>query len=362
MNLKNFSIKKIYIDNKVVNSEITKNVISKLPEVPYEIIDSLPFEKSSGIDKKILYLTENRSNFLKKCPGTPRYICCLYNVLHIAEHCPMECSYCILQVYFNNPYLTIFTNLDKMLEELKEADNKGDVVRVGSGEFTDSFALEPFGMWNEILIPFFSKCKNMFIELKSKLADRDFLKFKNHNRRTIISFSVNTNKVHNSEEFLSSDMEERIKVAKEAFENGFINSFHFDPIIDYEGCEKDYEEVINLIFDNIPDDNICWISLGSLRFIPMLKDIATKRFPETKIYYDEFHTGLDGKNRYFIERRIELYKDIVKYIKKRSKTTPLYFCMENNKVWKKVFGYSPKDSEDLSDFLDCSVKNVAKNY
>jgi spore photoproduct lyase len=250
----------------------------------------------------------------------------------------MECSYCILQVYFNNPYLTIFTNIEKMIYELSEADKTGKCIRVGSGEFTDSFALSTFANWNETLIPFFAKSKNMFIELKSKLADRDFLKYKNHNRRTIISFSLNSLNVHKNEEFLSSSVEERIKTAKEAFENGFINSFHFDPIIDYHGCEEEYEDIVDLIFDNIPAKNICWISLGSLRFIPMLKEIATDRFPKSKIYFQEFHTGIDGKFRYFIERRIEIYKKITKHIRKRSKTTPLYFCMENSKVWKRVFG------------------------
>jgi spore photoproduct lyase len=357
-----WKIDKALIDEKTLESNIVKHFLKKYKDISYEIIKAPNEQVSLSKGKKILFFTENMSNFLKKCPGTPNYLCCLYNVLHLGEHCPMDCSYCILQVYFKNPYLTIFTNVEKMMFELENAEKEGEIVRVGSGEFTDSFALSEYGNWNEILIPFFAKSKNMFLELKSKSADSNFLRYKEHNRRIIISFSLNTIKVQKDEERYTSTIEQRIKLAKKAFENGFINSFHFDPIIDYPNCIKDYEYVINLLFDEINEKNICWISLGTLRFIPQLKIIATERFPYTKIYFQEFHTGIDGKYRYFIERRIEIYKKIVEIIKKRSKNTPLYFCMESKKVWQNVFGYAPKNNEDLSDYLDVSVKKVAKRF
>ncbi len=359
-----FSITKIYIDRNSVNSQITKNTLSLLPETPYEIVDKL---EKKGINlsdsKKILYLKENKSNFFKKCPGTPNYICCLYKVLHLAENCPMDCSYCILQAYFKNPYLTIFTNTDKMLNEISEADKKGVIYRVGTGEWTDSFALEPFGNWNQLLIPFWGELNNLFLELKSKDNNLDFLKYsKVHKRKVIISFSLNSSKIQQSEELNTTTIEERIKIAKKAYEQGFINSFHFDPIIYYNGYQKDYEDSINMLFDNIPENNICWISMGTLRFIPALKDIAIKRFPNSNIYFQEFHTGIDSKYRYFIKKRIDIYRDIVKAIRKRSLNVPLYFCMENRKVWESVFGVAPKNSKSLSNYLDESILKVSKNY
>ena len=355
-------INKAYINKSCIDSEIVKDFLNTNKNITAEIVESPPFKESLSEGKKILYFTKNKTGFLKKCPGTPKYICCKYNVLHIAEHCPMDCSYCILQVYFQNPYLTVFTNINDMLKELEIADKEGNIIRIGTGEFTDSFALAKIGKWHDTLIPFFVNSNNMFLELKSKIADPDFLRFKKHNRKIIISFSLNTLKVQKNEEKNSSSIEQRIKLATKAYDNGFINSFHFDPIIDYENCEKDYEEVINMIFDNINENNICWISLGTLRYIPKLKEIATERFPETKIYFQEFHTGMDGKLRYFINRRIELYKKIVGIIRKRSRKTPLYFCMESKKVWKEVFGFTPKNNDELSKYLDKSIKTVARNF
>ena len=353
-------IKKAFISKKVKNDYLIKRLSSY--NIPIEYVNEPDFNIPLTKGKQIIYVTENIGKFLKKCPGTPKYICCEYYVLHLAEHCPMDCSYCILQIYFQNPYLTVFANYDKMLKELEEADREGDIIRVGTGEFTDSLALAEICGWNDLLIPFFANCKNMFLEIKSKLADLSFLRFKNHNRRIIASWSLNTKKIQKTEELFTDTIEARINAAKIAMENGFVNSFHFDPIIYYEGCEKDYEEIVNLIFDNIDDKNICWISLGSLRFIPQLKEIASERFKNSKIFFEEFHTAIDGKKRYFISKRIKLYKTIYNAIRKRSKIVPVYFCMENSKVWKEVMGFSPEKNDNLKKYLDNAIIEVSKRF
>ena len=353
-----FKIKKVLINKNVKNYELINRI--KTFGIPIEFVENPDFEIPLSKGKKIIYVTENPGKFLKKCPGTPIYICCEYFVLHLAEHCPMDCSYCILQIYFKNPYLTVFANYEKMLDELKNADEEGEIVRVGTGEFTDSLALAEICGWHDLLIPFFADSKNMFLEIKSKLADTSFLRFKNHHRRIIASWSLNTYRIQKNEELLTDPIDMRIRAAKRAMEEGFINSFHFDPIIYYDGCEKEYEEIVNLIFDNIDDRNICWISLGSLRFIPKLKEIAEERFKKTKIFSYEFHTALDGKKRYFIERRIKLYKTIYNAIRKRSKIVPVYFCMESKRVWKEVMGFSPKNNRDLKEYLDEAVRKVSK--
>ncbi len=355
-----FKIKKAIILPEVNNKKLIDRI--KSFNIKLEFQENVDYNIPLTEGKKIILVKNNPGKFLKKCPGTPIYICCEYYVLHLAEHCPMDCSYCILQIYFKNPYLTIFANYDKMIEELEKADKEGEIIRVGTGEFTDSLALAEIAGWHDLLIPFFSNCKNMFLEIKSKLSDTSFLRFKNHNRRIIASWSLNTKKIQKYEELNTSSIEERLKSAKIAMEAGFINSFHFDPIIYYEGCEKDYEEVVDMIFSYIDDRNICWISLGSLRFIPQLKDIACERFKKTKIFFYEFHTGLDGKKRYFITRRIKLYKSIYSAIRKRSKIVPVYFCMENEKVWKEVMGFSPKSNNELKKYLDNAIIEVSKRF
>ena len=114
----------------------------------------------------------------------------------------------------------------------------------------------------------------------------------------------------------------------------FILAFHFDPVIYYENWERDYEELINLLFDNIKAEHIRWISLGTLRFSRELKKIIENRFPQNHILNEELSPGFDGKMRYREKIRIDVYKKMNSWIKRRSKRVFVYLCMENRPVWK----------------------------
>ena len=129
-------------------------------------------------------------------------------------------------------------------------------------------------------------------------------------------------------------------------------AFHFDPIVIYDGCEADYERVIKKIFSCVSPDNIVWISLGTFRFMPSLKPLIQKRFPNSKIIYGEFITGLDGKMRYFKPIRIEVYQKIIACLRQHAPQVFIYFCMEDDEVWQKSMGITPSDQGGLARMLD----------
>ena len=116
----------IYIDDRSKAHALTQKVLEQFPSVPKTIVyDTKAFikehnkrENALTNGKKVIFLTVNKGRFLKKCPGTKKYICCGYQILHQASQCSMDCTYCILQSYFNNPLITFFTNLDEMFREL----------------------------------------------------------------------------------------------------------------------------------------------------------------------------------------------------------------------------------------------------
>ncbi len=136
---------------------------------------------------------------------------------------------------------------------------------------------------------------------------------------------------------------------------GYKLAFHFDPVVIYENCEKDYKEVIKMIFEHVSAENIVYISIGSFRFIPALKQIIKNRFTSSKIIYGEFVTGLDGKMRYFKPLRINIYREIINSIKELAPDVLLYFCMEDDEVWEKTLGFVPEEPDSLGKMLDKSV-------
>ncbi len=94
--------------------------------------------------------------------------------------------------------------------------------------------------------------------------------------------------------------------------------------------------------------------------MPKLKPILTRRFPESRILYQEFVRGLDGKMRYFQPIRIEMYSKMAEWIRSACPKAFIYLCMESEEVWQKSLGFAPRSNQDLRSMLDsqCSARKV----
>ncbi len=359
-----YGIRRLFIEASVEGHPYTKQILKRVGEINKQVfppgekppIPLAPLPDVISWGKETLFLTRFQGRFFRPCPGTKNYICCGYRIFHIGQGCPLNCTYCILQAYFNQPWLSFFVNvLEEGLYELREAFKglfPGRILRIGTGEFTDSLALDPLIQLNHKLVGFFATQDMAVLELKTKTVHIESLKGLNHRRKTIVSWSLNTERIASSEEIGAPSVLERLHAAQLVSYWGYPVGFHFDPIIYYPGCEKEYIEIIDQIFDMIPAENIIWISLGSLRYMPSLKEIALLRFPNTKIYSEEFIIGLDNKKRYFRSLRVGLYQTLYRAIREHSKEVCVYLCMESPEVWNESFGFNPLDHGGLPKLLD----------
>jgi spore photoproduct lyase len=359
-------INRLFVEESCLELDYTQDILAraKLPwtvvperQKPNDLGDD--FVENLTIGKQQLYLCTNRGLFFKPCPGTREYQCCEYQVLNTGTNCPIDCVYCILQAYLNAPWLTFHVNTDQLFLELSQtlAANPRQFFRIGTGEFTDSLAIDRLTCLSRPLVEYIGGKDNAILELKTKSAAIDNLQGLSHNGRTVIAWSLNSTPIMAGYELRSATLEERLDAAQRCAEWGYRLAFHFDPIIDYPGWQGGYAETIDRLFKKVPASAIAWISLGALRYIPSLKEIALRRFPRTKIYYQEFITGLDGKARYFRPNRVALYQHIFTLLQEKvSDKTCIYFCMESEEIWREVMGYTPGDRGGLAKMLDCSVR------
>ena len=358
-------LRKLYIEREIQACPQVNSIESrlKLPTILIDTAEVLYRQILSSDDpikagKEHLLLCKNRGAFIRNCPGTREYTCCDYKILHIGTFCTMDCSYCILQSYFHPPILKFFVNQTDMLQELAELFRQPGIHRVGTGEFTDSLIWEPFTDLATLLIPLFAQQNRAVLELKTKTTAVKRLRSLPHHRKTICAWSVNTPAVISSEERATASLSARLKAAADCESWGYPLAFHFDPIILYEGCEREYIEVIEQIFRYVSAENIAWISLGTFRFIPALKPIIQKRFAHSEIIYGEFIPGLDGKMRYFKPLRVALYQRITAVIKSLAPDLTVYFCMEDDEVWQKSLGFMPRERGGLPKILDQSAMKI----
>ena len=355
-------ISKLFINREVADHPTTRSIQSRL-NVPSESVQNsqqVYATISRAADpvqqgKEILYLTRNKGAFLKKCPGTSHYTCCDYQILHIGTFCYMDCSYCILQTYFHPPILQYFVNHDDLMTELDSVLSQKKILRIGTGEFTDSLIWELWTDVSNLLVQRFATQNHAVLELKTKTTAIAQLENIAHNRKTIVAWSLNTKHIISTEERATASLSARFKAAARCESWGYPLAFHFDPLIIYDGCEEDYTAVIEELFSQVSADNIVWISLGTLRFPSSVKTVIQNRFPDSKIVYEEFITGPDGKMRYFKPLRINIYRKIIACIRAHAPDAVVYLCMENDEIWRKSLGFIPDDVGGLPHMLDASA-------
>ncbi len=359
--MQKFKIRRILIEKGAEKDPLVQTIVGRLPGIPKKPVEPSDLALSQGVDqmdKESLRLIHYRGEFLKPCPGTRRYICCGYQILNVGINCPMDCTYCFLQSYINQPSLRIYSNLQDRLDAIGKVidDAPERIFRIGTGEFTDSLALNSFTHWTELLLPFFSHRKNCILELKTKTASVEPLLKSNHREGIVVAWSLNTPSVVAHEEPKTAPLEKRILAARECQKAGFLLALHFDPLFHYQGWQNGLEETVELLERYIDPKSIIWVSMGSFRYMPSLKLAIKSRYPRTRIFDGEFVPGLDGKQRYFKPIRVEMYSNVSERLGKWHEDLGIYLCMESSDIWKQSLGWSPQSSAELSAYLDSRVK------
>ena len=355
----------LLLEEGVEEYPLAQEVLSRLPDIPrqkFQDISMLTQQmKSSQYDvfgegKKRLALSRFKGSFLKKCPGiSPGMVCCNYYVVNLAKNCIYDCSYCFLQDFLgNNPMQVAYVNVEDLLVELEEVFTQypDRNFRVGTGELTDSLALDAIVPYTAYLLPFFNQQSNAVLELKTK-SDQ-IVNLLDHSDPTniIVSWSLNPQTVIDQEEKGTPSLVQRLESAKACLDKGYRIGFHFDPIILIPGWEDAYQQLVNILCDSLPIAKVEWVSLGSFRYRPSLKSIIKNRHPQTHLFTSEHLPSKDGKFRYLRPLRNHAYKTIRGYLKSRLEELNIYICMETQEIWEGVTGKTPRSDEKLDQFFD----------
>jgi spore photoproduct lyase len=330
----------IYIEEGAGDYDLTRRVLETFPDVPVchqpdlpEVMDEL--QQSSvdvfGAGKNRLLLSRFKGSFLKKCPGiSPGMVCCNYYVVNLIKNCVYDCSYCFLQ----------------------DSTNPSNTFRVGTGELTDSLALDDFLPYSETLIPFFNRQSNAVLELKTKSDQVKNLLKQDDASNVIISWSLNPPEIAEREEKGTPGTLQRLNAARLCADKGYRIGFHFDPVILFPGWEAAYADLIDLMFQNVPAKQIEWVSLGGFRYRPNLKKVIQERHEGTQLFTQEQLPSEDGKFRYLRPLRNQAFETLRRMIKDRFNDVNVYLCMETKEIWEGVTGKMPRSDKKLDQFFD----------
>jgi spore photoproduct lyase len=350
----NYFPKRLVIEAAVADTALVRRILDWYTGVPIEWVERAADGESPIDDMQRLEVTRFRGRFVKACPGTRSYLCCGYQILHLGTQCSLGCTYCILQAYLSGRNLRLFANLGDMWLELGEhlRSSPRKVHRLGTGEFMDSLLLDPVTHLSRELIPFFAGQPRAVLELKTKTTNVEHLEGLSHGGRTIVAWSLNPQVLIRSEEPGAAGLEARLAAARRCQEWGYRLAFHFDPLIAYPGWRQGYADVVARLAATVDSEGIAWISLGTLRFMPILKEIIRRRHAGSTLLHEEFIPGLDGKLRYFRDLRVEMYRHLSTLLRQVYRNLFIYLCMESEDVWREALGFSPVERGGLRAMLD----------
>ncbi len=325
-----------------------KSYKSFLKEAPYDY------------SRKISFIDSSKEELgLGRCPvASEKTRCCNLYTLDAVESCGFDCSYCSIQSFYNENKIGFDKNFAKKLENLKLDPNK--YYHIGTGQSSDSLLWGNKEGIMDALFEFARKNPNVILELKSKSKNIKYLLENDVPKNILCTWSLNPTTIIENEEHLSASLDDRIKSARALANRGVLVGFHFHPIVVYENYLDEYKEVVDRLVETFKPDEVVLVSMGTLTFIkPVIKKLRQRDF-KSKILQMPL-VDASGKYSYPLELKKEMFKGVYEFFRAWHDKVYFYLCMEEQSLWKDVFGYEYNSNEEFEDFMLKSYMDKIKN-
>lgn len=330
--------KHIYIEENIFHHARTQNILKQFNDLEYTLIDKV--ENYWGRAKKPylqkrdnlkLFIGHKFGDLVRVAPdaygltGAPHYY-----FVH-AYNCIYECEYCYLQGHFNTPDIVLFINHEEIIAKMQElTDNTQGEIWFHAGEFSDSLNLSHITGELSLYHAFCAKNPRAKIELRTKSVNIKQVEKLAPLPNFITSFSLASHQSAALYDKKCPSIKARLRAIEKLASLGHPIGIHFDPVVLSDHFENEYREVINELFDILPQKLLAYISLGVVRFTKDVYFEVARNYPASSILAQDFKKSFDGKMRYEKPLRLWMLNKIKTMLV--ACDTPLqkiYLCMED---------------------------------
>jgi spore photoproduct lyase len=155
-----------------------------------------------------------------------------------------------------------------------------------------------------------------------------------HREQSIISFSVNTDRVFEELEHRTPPPISRLAAAAKVHKAGYEVRLRIDPVIFYSTWEKDYIALVDKIFQFVQPTRI---TIGEYRPSNGLANHISSRFPDSPLLLINKSLVKEGRKlRYPKAQRIKMFRTIIEAIRKHGTDVHIALCKEQPQIWKAV--------------------------
>jgi len=260
------------------------------------------------------------------------------NYWHFSPYgfCPYDCTYCYLAaatgVYFS-PTVKIFLNLPEILDRIDRTAAKiGQTTAFYLGKLQDGLALDPLTGYSKQMVPFFARHSHARMTLLTKSADVTNLLDLDHARHTILSWSLTPPAICAQFESNTPPPDRRIDAMAACADAGYPVRAVLMPVIPIRDWRNTYATFLTELLTRVPLERI---TLGCICSYPRAVQLMEHKLGPDNAISRELRSAPrspDGRSRYPVARRIEIYRHLTEVIRAARPDLPIALCLEEPRV------------------------------
>jgi len=265
------------------------------------------------------------------------------NYWHFSPYgfCPYGCKYCYLagtQGVKFSPTVKIYVNLPEMLSEIDRITWRlGKPTAFYLGKLQDPLAFDPLTAYSTVAVPFFAEHPFARMTLLTKSINVERLIGLDHQRHTILSWSVNPPEVCKIFEENVPSMEKRMEAIRRVASAGYPVRAVMMPIIPVEGWKDIYTAFTKRLIEDVP---IQRLTLGGVCIYREARKLMERKMGLNNAISSHIEdipqrTG-DGRARYSQALRREAYSLIIEIVRRLRPELELALCLEEHELWQKT--------------------------
>jgi spore photoproduct lyase len=289
-----------------------------------------------GIHKSALRYSDEDGN---TCP----------NYWHFSPYgfCPYDCQYCYLAgtpgVKYS-PTVKIFLNLPEILNHIGRIASKlAEPTAFYLGKLQDALALDPLTGYSRVIIPSFARQRYARLILLTKSVNVENLLDLDHKQHTILSWSLNPPEIFSAFEKNLPTPGEKIAAMRKCADAGYPARAVIMPIIPVEGWQNIYASFIENLLMSVPLERI---TLGQICSYSAALKLTERKLGKRNTISSQLEKTKcrDGRVRFPLKLRIDIYRYLIDTIKKLKPELHIGLCMEEHQIFealnmKSAIGY-----------------------
>lgn len=327
----------IYIEREVQEHPRTQSILARFPDAKAVLIDRYGeiFNKAQQDfrlqkQRPALILARKHDNFVLPAPagygiGSRQN----YYFSHLLN-CPYDCRYCFLQGMYRSAHHLLFVNYEDFQQEIRSIAQKEPSTCFFSGYDCDSLALEPITHFSREFLPLFASLPQALFELRTKSTHTAALIDQAPLDNVIVALSLTPEEIALEHEHRTPKLSKRIAAAASLARAGWRIGLRLDPIIYDPNLPKQYQKLLDDIFEKISPESIHSVSAGPLRFPKTVHRKISRLYPREALLAGPLaeHPGPGSKNMvsYPLELEREMHAIVLDLVQRHLPPSVVFSC------------------------------------